>query len=78
MLTSVDQVVSSCPHEDTAVIFAHGGVINIVLQDLLGLELPLAFPIEYASITRILVSRTGRRRVASINETGHVRDTLRV
>ncbi|MFD6896652.1 histidine phosphatase family protein [Rhodococcus sp. NPDC060086] len=78
VLASVDQVVSSCSHEDTAVIVAHGGVINIVLQDLLGLELPLAFPIEYASLTRVLVSRSGRRRVASINETGHVRDTLRV
>ncbi len=78
VLTSVEQVVSSCAHEETAVVVAHGGVINIVLQDLLGLELPLAFPIEYASVTRLLVSRAGRRRVASINETGHVRDTLRV
>jgi len=78
VLRGLDHVVASCDHSDTAAIFVHGGVVNVVLQDLLGLPRPLMFPIEYTSVTRILVSRTGARRVASINETGHVRDTLRV
>jgi broad specificity phosphatase PhoE len=78
VLDAVDHVVRSCDHSDTAVIVAHGGVINVVFQDLLGLERPLTFPIDYASVSRILVSRSGERRVASVNETGHVRDMLRV
>jgi len=78
VLNGISHVIASCDHADTVAVFAHGGVINIVLQDLLGLPRPLMLPIEYTSVTRILVSRTGARRVASVNETGHVRDTLRV
>lgn len=74
----LDHVIATCEHSETAAIFVHGGVVNVVLEHLLGLPRPLMFPIEYASVTRILVSRTGARRVASVNETGHVRDTLRV
>ncbi|WP_241383481.1 histidine phosphatase family protein [Rhodococcus sp. CH91] len=74
----IDDVVAACDHSETVALFVHGGVVNIVLQQLLDLPRPLMFPIEYASVTRILVSRSGARRVASINETGHVRDTLRV
>ncbi|UYP19095.1 histidine phosphatase family protein [Rhodococcus sp. Z13] len=74
----IDRVVETCDHAETVALFVHGGVVNIVLQELLDMPRPLMFPIEYASVTRILVSRTGARRVASINETGHVRDTLRV
>ncbi|APE11286.1 histidine phosphatase family protein [Rhodococcus sp. 2G] len=78
VLRGIDHVVDTCDHAETVALFAHGGVVNIVLQHLLELPRPLMFPIEYASVTRILVSRSGARRVASINETGHVRDTLRV
>ncbi|MEU5841156.1 histidine phosphatase family protein [Rhodococcus sp. NPDC047139] len=78
VLKGIDHVVEACEHAETVALFVHGGVVNIVLQQLLDLPRPLMFPIEYASVTRILVSRNGSRRVASINETGHVRDTLRV
>ena len=74
----VDRIVGACEHEDTVAVFAHGGVVNAVLQDILGLTRPLEFPLEYTSVTRVLVSRNGARRAASINETGHVRDLLRV
>lgn len=74
----LDHVVDTCDHSETVALFVHGGVVNVVLEHLLELPRPLMFPIEYASVTRILVSRSGTRRVASINETGHVRDTLRV
>lgn len=77
VLRGLDHVVASCEHSDTAAVFVHGGVVNVVLEHLLGLPRPLTFPIEYTSVTRILVSRNGARRVASVNETGHVRDTLR-
>jgi len=61
---------------DTVVVFAHGGVINVLLQEVLGLARPLTFPIDYCSITRILFSRSGRRTAATINENGHVWDLL--
>ncbi|AOW93866.1 phosphoglycerate kinase [Rhodococcus sp. WMMA185] len=74
---AIEKIVDDSDHEDTVAVFAHGGVINVYLQELLGLDRPLVFPIEYVSLTRILVSRTGARRVASVNETGHIRDMLR-
>ncbi|MGB3771633.1 MAG: histidine phosphatase family protein [Rhodococcus sp. (in: high G+C Gram-positive bacteria)] len=76
VLGDIDRVVDQADHEDTVAAFAHGGVINIFLHDLLGTAKPLTFPIDYCSITRILFSRSGRRTVASINETAHVWDLL--
>ncbi|KLN67496.1 histidine phosphatase family protein [Rhodococcus qingshengii] len=78
VLGAIDEIVAATDNDATVAIFCHGGVVNIVLQELLGLERPLTFPIEYVSVTRILVSRNGSRRVGSINETGHVRNMLRV
>ncbi len=76
VLRAIEEIVSPAGPSDTVVVFAHGGVINVLLQDVLGLERPLTFPIDYCSITRILYSRTGRRTAATINENGHVWDLL--
>ncbi|MFE4500686.1 histidine phosphatase family protein [Rhodococcus sp. NPDC056743] len=78
VLAAIDDIVAATDNDATVAVFCHGGVVNIVLQELLGLERPLTFPIEYVSVTRVLVSRNGNRRVASVNETGHVRNMLRV
>ncbi|WP_424809765.1 histidine phosphatase family protein [Rhodococcus sp. 27YEA15] len=71
-------IAAAGDHDDTAAVFCHGGVVNIVAQELLGLERPMTFPVEYTSISRVLISRNGNKRLASVNETGHVRDMLRV
>ncbi|MBF6328660.1 histidine phosphatase family protein [Nocardia transvalensis] len=76
VVETVTEIVSTAAHSDTVVAFAHGGVINVLLQDVLGLARPLTFPIDYCSITRILYSRSGRRTTATINENGHVWDLL--
>ncbi|WP_067717937.1 histidine phosphatase family protein [Nocardia yamanashiensis] len=76
VLTTVAEIVAAADHTETVVVFAHGGVINVLLQDVLGLARPLTFPIDYCSITRILYSRTGTRTAATINENGHVWDLL--
>ncbi|MQY22330.1 histidine phosphatase family protein [Nocardia macrotermitis] len=76
VFAAVEQIVATTGHSDTVVVFAHGGVINVLTQRILGLERPLTFPIDYCSITRILYSRTGNRTVATINENGHVWDLL--
>ncbi|MGY2060682.1 histidine phosphatase family protein, partial [Nocardia gipuzkoensis] len=35
--TAIEQIVTGTDHADTVVVFAHGGVINVLLQDVLGL-----------------------------------------
>jgi broad specificity phosphatase PhoE len=76
VLAGISAAVDGVEHTDTVVVFAHGGVINILLQDILGTPRPLGFPIDYCSITRILYSRNGKRSVTSVNETQHVWDLL--
>lgn len=76
VLEGIAAAVDGAPHTDTVVVFAHGGVINMLLQDILGTEKVLGFPIDYCSITRVLYSRDGTRSVASVNETQHVWDLL--
>jgi probable phosphoglycerate mutase len=70
------EIAAATDPADTVVVFAHGGVINVLLQEVLELRRPLTFPIDYCSITRILYSRTGHRTAATINENGHVWDLL--
>lgn len=72
----MQRVIDKHEHHQTVAVFCHGGVVNVWLQHLLGLDRPLVFPIDYVSMTRVLISRDGRTRVASVNETAHVRDLL--
>lgn len=60
----------------SVLVVCHAGVINTVLATELGLARPLTFPLDHGGLTRVLVSRSGRRRVRSVNETGHVADLL--
>lgn len=76
ILDAVSSIVGDTDHTDTVAAFAHGGVINTYLGDILGLDKWLTFPIDYCSVTRILFSRNGKRTVASVNETSHVWDLL--
>jgi probable phosphoglycerate mutase len=60
----------------TAVVVAHAGVINTWLTHLLDIARPLAFPLDYAGVTRVLAGRDGRRSVRTVNEIAHVADLL--
>jgi broad specificity phosphatase PhoE len=73
---AVDDVASAAEHEDTVVVFSHGGVINVLLHEILGTKRVLSFPIDYASVTRLLFSRSGQASVATVNSTEHVWDLL--
>ncbi|MBV9350964.1 MAG: histidine phosphatase family protein [Mycobacterium sp.] len=73
---AVDHVVSAANPEDTVAVFSHGGVINVVLHEILGTKRLLSFPIDYASVTRLLFSRSGQATVAAVNGTEHVWDLL--
>jgi probable phosphoglycerate mutase len=76
VLAGVADIVSAAAHSDTVVLFAHGGVVNMLLQDILETPKVLGFPIDYCSVTRVLFSRSGARSVSSVNETAHVWDLL--
>ncbi|MGA9871719.1 MAG: histidine phosphatase family protein [Rhodococcus sp. (in: high G+C Gram-positive bacteria)] len=76
VLDGIAAATDGVEHTDSVVVFAHGGVVNIVLQDILKTPTVLGFPIDYCSLTRILYSRNGKRSVASVNEAQHVWDLL--
>jgi broad specificity phosphatase PhoE len=73
---AVDDLVAAADPEDTVAVFSHGGVINLLLHEILGTARLLSFPIDYASVTRLLYSRSGQATVAAVNSTEHVWDLL--
>lgn len=73
---AVDDLVAAANHEDTVAVFSHGGVINVALHRILGTRRLLSFHVDYASVTRLLSSRTGKLAVAGVNATEHVWDLL--
>ncbi|HEY2500581.1 MAG TPA: histidine phosphatase family protein [Mycobacterium sp.] len=73
---AVDDVAAVADHEDTVAVFSHGGVINVVLHEILGTKRVLSFPIDYVSVTRLLFSRSGQATVVTVNCTEHVWDLL--
>jgi 2,3-bisphosphoglycerate-dependent phosphoglycerate mutase len=54
-------------------VVCHGGVINVYLAGVLGLDRLLFFQPGYTSISRVAITREGRRGIISINETQHLR-----
>jgi broad specificity phosphatase PhoE len=76
VFAAIDDVIANADHEDTVSVFSHGGVINVMLHRILGTAKLLSFPIDYASITRLRYSRSGRFTVAEVNGTEHVWDLL--
>jgi broad specificity phosphatase PhoE len=73
---AVDNVAATAEHDDTVAVFSHGGVINVVLHEILGTRRVLSFPIDYVSVTRLLFSRSGQASVVTVNGTEHVWDLL--
>ncbi|MCV7225996.1 histidine phosphatase family protein [Mycolicibacterium komossense] len=69
-------IVAAADAEDTVAVFSHGGVINVLLHEILGTRRMLSFPIDYASVTRLLYGRSGQPTVAAVNGTEHVWDLL--
>ncbi|MCV7103463.1 histidine phosphatase family protein [Mycobacterium palustre] len=73
---AVDDLVCAADPQDTVAVFSHGGVINVLLHEILGTARLLSFPVDYASVTRLLFSRSGQASVAGVNCTEHVWDLL--
>jgi broad specificity phosphatase PhoE len=76
VLAAVDDLVAVADPEDTVAVFSHGGVINLLLHEILGTARLLSFPVDYASVTRLLYARSGQATVATVNAVEHVWDLL--
>jgi probable phosphoglycerate mutase len=68
---ATDDLVARFPGK-TIVAVCHGGVINVALALVLGLDRELWFDPGYTSLSRMIASRTGVRSVASLNERAHL------
>jgi probable phosphoglycerate mutase len=71
VVTAVERIVAKHPGERVAVV-CHGGVINVFLAVVLGLDRHLWFEPGYTSISRVAAARTGPRSLLSLNETAHL------
>jgi probable phosphoglycerate mutase len=71
-IATVENVVSTNGGKTVAVV-CHGAVINVYLGHIIGTPRLLWFEPSYASISRVVASRTGIRTVVSVNEVAHLR-----
>jgi probable phosphoglycerate mutase len=75
VVVAVERVIADNPGRTVALV-AHGGVVNIYLAHILGIDRPMWFEPAYTSISRVLAARSGQRQVRSVNEAAHVRRLL--
>jgi broad specificity phosphatase PhoE len=73
---AVDDVVTAADHEHTVAVFSHGGVVNVLLHQILGTARLLSFPVDYVSVTWLLYARSGQATVVAVNGTEHGCDLL--
>jgi probable phosphoglycerate mutase len=67
----IDRIITAAPGRTVAAV-CHGGVINVYLAAVLGIDRHLWFEPGYTSISRVRAARSGPRSLASINETAHL------
>jgi probable phosphoglycerate mutase len=72
VVAALDRVIAAT-RGGRAVVFTHGGVINVWAAHVLGIETPLFFAPHYTSIHRFLCASSGQRSLVSLNETAHLR-----
>ena len=69
--SAFNQITTAHPGE-TVAVFSHAITINVYLADILGKGSHFFGMIpSHCSVTRVKVSRTGRRSIQSFNDTGH-------
>jgi probable phosphoglycerate mutase len=71
VIPRIDAIAVAHPGERVAVV-CHGGVINVYLADVLGIDRLLWFDPAYTSVSRAKVSREGIRSLTTLNETSHL------
>lgn len=68
---AVDDIVERFPGKRVVAV-CHGGVINVALAIVLGLDRLLWFDPGYTSLSRMAASRAGARSVVTLNERAHL------
>jgi broad specificity phosphatase PhoE len=71
VVPAIDDLIARNPGR-TVAAFSHGGVVNVYLAHVLGIDRLLWFHPEYTSISRVHAARTGPKSVATVNETAHL------
>ena len=71
VLEALHRHIDDIDSERTALV-CHGGVINVILADVLGTDRLMFFQPDYTSVSRLAV-QGGRLRLLSINEAAHQR-----
>jgi len=71
IVPTIDELIQRFAGARVAVV-CHGGVINVYLAAMLGLDRHLWFEPGYTSISRVIASRSGPRSLATLNETSHL------
>ncbi|HEV3355105.1 MAG TPA: histidine phosphatase family protein [Acidimicrobiales bacterium] len=69
--TTIEGVIERFAGHRVAIV-CHGGVINLYLGRILGVDRPLWFEPGYTSISRVAASRAGHRTIVTLNETAHL------
>ncbi len=74
VILAIERVIDANAGRKAAVV-CHGGVINLYLAHVLGIERRMFFEPAYTSISRLVASRSGVRSVQCLNEVAHLRHT---
>jgi probable phosphoglycerate mutase len=73
VIATIEGIVERHPHQRVALV-CHGGVINVYVAHILGIDRPMFFLPGYTSISRVWAASSGERSVESLNELSHLRD----
>ena len=76
VLHTIEEIVGRFASKRVAVV-CHGGVINLYMGRVLGIERALWFEPAYTSSSRVRAARSGPRSIVSLNETAHLEAPLR-
>jgi len=71
---TVDEIVARFAGRRVVAV-CHGGVINVAIADVVGIDRLLWFEPGYTSLHRVAASRSGVRSVVSVNEVAHLEAT---
>jgi probable phosphoglycerate mutase len=71
VVTAIEEIIAR-HRGQRAVIFCHGGVINVWTAHVLGMPARLFFEPDYTSIHRYLCASSSQRNLVSLNERAHL------
>jgi broad specificity phosphatase PhoE len=76
VIAAKDALLARMP-DHRIVVVAHGGTINAIVSDLIGLDRMFFFEAAYTSISRVVRGLNGTYVVSTLNETAHLHSAPR-